>query len=330
MAPSEGEEQARTVWGKHPIVRVILLALTILACVLLGLRSGAWLVGVIGPDARQLFTGVTLASVVFGTWKIVLTHGRDLFQFARGLCDWSKVEKAHLELLLVVTGYGVVGSTLAPATNAIVATSFIYAGAEPSISTNNRVLLPVFPNDVPANNAATLTCEDKLKRLAEPDKRTEEGIRQLACGLRSCSGPKPAEQVVIDVQGFASSREFACNGGPSNDWNLKLAEARRQSIAAILNSSLENVGHCASLSDKDARLGVDHPLQFDPNLSQARWKEISSMVTARQLVDEQGTDVDRGREILSRRVDIVIKSKGKCGGSPPIEAHGPLTVSRTQ
>jgi hypothetical protein len=143
-----------------------------------------------------------------------------------------------------------------------------------------------------------------LAQLAEVDAPLAGPIKQLACGFRSCS--VAGREVEIDVLGFASSREFSCDGYDSDQLNLKLAEARRQNVIALLQPADPSTLECRQPENASEfhifRKHVD-----------ARWNgSIVEMEDARRFEDRVAGDPNRSREIFTRRVDILIRDKGDC------------------
>jgi hypothetical protein len=214
-----------------------------------------------------------------------------------------------------MTAFGVVlnAPPLPPSPSGpIFAASFVTVDSHQQDEFPNRVVLPVFDADISAGDAKSLSCPEKLERLATEEKSAVDGIREIACGLRSCAVPD--HEVTIDIQGFASSRDFACDRGQSNEWNLKLAERRRVRIAALIMGSLKGVHHCdaAGLS-----LEKEHPIRIVPKIEDPRWtgsaeEQMQQMETARAVIDRSARGPDRGREILARRADLVVVNSGLC------------------
>jgi hypothetical protein len=278
----------------------------------LGIRVGEWIAREYEHDAGlKAFESVTTVAVVLAIWRILAEHWRSLWRFI-AVNDRKDIHSPLAQLALAVTGLGLVSggseSPAAPAASLLVASSIVSVDGATQTE-EARILLPFFGYDSKApsftGDESESDCERELDRLATIDAEGQVAIRTLACGLRACSDPDTP--VIVDVQGFASSRLFKCGKASSEERNHALAERRRTNVIGILNSKLERSELCTER-------GVNGVLQFQPAAQPGRWLNYEHMAGNRDLLDVPavGAKADRAREILSRRVDLVLESRGAC------------------
>lgn len=167
-----------------------------------------------------------------------------------------------------------------------------------------RLALPFF--DEPVNHCD----ESEFGRGATLDAGYEEALGYAVRGLQWCS--LQSGGVEIDVQGFASRRPFACNSEEkSNDLNLKLAEARRRNV----------VGKITAFLDTNASRYPGYAVRIVPS-GDTRWtgatttEKLQDMREHMAFKDHFEPGEDTTPEIFTRRVDIVITTKGRCTPEP--------------
>lgn len=185
----------------------------------------------------------------------------------------------------------------------IASTVVIGVGSEPSLRLPDRLLLPYFSYNLSEKDSLE-SCSSKIAKLATVDESAVQTIRTVACGLRMCStAQKP---VIVDIRGFASSKDFSCEGEPSSITNLQLAEQRRIRVIELLTGSLDGALNCS----EPERAGL---LKIKPSTNVDRWDgNYGKMIAERDFNDRPTGAPDRAREILTRRVDIVLLERGSC------------------
>jgi hypothetical protein len=290
--------------------RFFALAVGVATAIGLGWLLGGAFVYLFGNEAAlQVIKTVTIAAIVFAVWKIVLDHAASISRFVRA-GDVGNCRRAFVELVIAMVGLGVAAGTTTEveetAPPGLVAMSFI----QPLEALVDRIVLPVFSGNL--EEGKTLECNNPaLQRLAQVDRAALPLIQEVACGLRSCSsGPA----VVVDVQGFASSQHFDFEANArcknSREMNLVLAEMRRENVIRLLDQDLSDVENCKR---RGARLPAR--IEIEPTRDGPRWRDPEAMQNARGWLDmgDNGSGTaDRGREIFTRRVDIVVRNKGIC------------------
>jgi hypothetical protein len=151
-------------------------------------------------------------------------------------------------------------------------------------------LIP-FPTD-------KLPCDRNFEghKAAMPDDAYVASLHKLADLLISCKGePKP----IIDVRGYASSRQFNCPQRGAEKWNDDLAEVRRRNVLTVMAE------HHPDLWKHVTVHRLDGP----------RWREGESpRTTAFEFFDRPdiSADPDPRREYLARHVEIEIVYAGSC------------------
>jgi hypothetical protein len=302
--------------------RFFTLAIGITSAVAFGWLLGEAFVRLFGNEAAlAVIKTVTTAAIVFAVWKIALDHAATIASFVRA-GSTANIRRAFVEMVVAMIGLGVAAGTstdepTAPPSS-LVAMSFVQpASSRPMDMLTDRIVLPVFSNNlderVPlACNASTRN--PALMRLAKVDESAIPVLREIACGLRACStGPS----VRVDVQGFASSQPFdfaeSSRCANSKQMNHVLAEMRRHSIIDILEGDVSRVPNCKR-GDRPRLLGK---LDIERRDDAFRWPSPEEMQAHVGWMDtpEAGGDADRGREVLTRRVDIIIVHKGSCSTS---------------
>lgn len=173
------------------------------------------------------------------------------------------------------------------------------------------VLVPFFEKVNP--EASARDCSRGHRGFGEAstiqNQKVVEAIEYLTESLKACSRP-PRKQVVIDVQGFASTSAFkGCDKQPiapgatpiSEQLNWTLAEERRDAVIKIVR-----------------RKDPGRLLAIEPPEGSPRWTGPQQM-RARLRFDDTGDDdkYDRIKGALNRRVEIVIRDKGLC--EPDVE-----------
>jgi hypothetical protein len=304
--------------------RVLSLLALGLFCGAVGFLAGWIIYGLYGKKATlEVLKAVTAVGVIFAIWKILLDNWSGIWNFLKE-GDRSQLSRPLSQVVVAFTGLGLFIGTDPPGNPppglqaSLLIASSVIAGPDEVARTvdTRRIMLPYFNTnatdvrhgDVPPE-ALEKVCGEYLEKLATIDAAGIQSLRTLACGLRACSTPR--HPVKIDVRGFASSRTFIC-GAPSADRNLELAERRRQNVIGILNGDLSDASNCASQ-------GPRGDLTYEPGADRSRWDgDYELMQRSRDLVDvrtESDGQVDRMREILSRRVDVVVEDAGACGGA---------------
>jgi hypothetical protein len=274
-------------------------------CWWLGTWLGERFLALYGKEAAsEVFKTVSYGALVFALWKILGENAPGIWKFIK-LDDRSGISRPLVQVAFTVAGFGLVGGSSGDSgreRTSLVLASSVVIGESQHID-RARILLPYFSNaNEKPENQSEETCQKHFEKLAEVTDK--EAVRRLACGLRACS--RPGEQVVVDVQGFASSRKFDCGVVSSSDRNLALAERRRANVIALLEAPLDEVD-CPH-----ARLGT---LKYEPSVGN-RWSSHEEMEQSRDLndlVDPKNRNLtNTAREILSRRVDLVVKDRGDC------------------
>jgi hypothetical protein len=294
----------------------LLLLLVIALGILAGVRLVHWC-----SDRQPLFflgrevpwklilaslTAGTLLSFIKDVWAAFVS----LQRLAGGVRDvnWAVAGEAT-KVFLTVVGFTFAVITIADETGGgdgrgfLATTIVVGADEEGAHRLGDRLLLPYFNQNVAPD--ANLSCEAKADILSTLDKGAEGPLLAIACGLRMCS--TKARRVRIDVQGFASSSNLNCPGKSPADANLELAELRRTRVVELLNGSLAGAPNC----DKPESAGI---LEIDPEPVGGRWEEdYEAMVAARDFTDIGPIGVaNRSREVLTRRVDVVVIDRGAC------------------
>ena len=172
------------------------------------------------------------------------------------------------------------------------------------------ILVPFFEKVNP--EASARDCNpgrlDFGEASAIQNRKVIEAIEYLTESLKACSKP-PRKQVVIDVQGFASTSAFnGCDKLPigpdaipiSEQLNWTLAEKRRTAVIKIVR-------------EKDP----DRLLSIEPAEGSPRWTGPQQMRARLRFDDTGDSEYDRIRGALNRRVEIVIRNKGIC--DPDVE-----------
>lgn len=253
-------------------------------------------------------TGVELvsaAAVAIAVWKIVVEHWRTIAEFVRSFVT-TDIERPLGQLALAATGAALVVTLQKTelTTTTIVNSTFmpqsllVVEEVPTAVSLPNLVSLPLFRKETTTGK----TCAERMDDLSSLDASAQDGVRYLACGLRSCSTAR--KPVRIDVLGFASSRDFDCDDDDRTDDNLELAELRRKRVIKLLTDPLDKtVCPAERVGELEISHGIDPP----------RWNgSREEMEKARRYSDRVRGSVLREHEILTRRVDIVIENAGIC------------------
>ena len=287
------------------------LTLTVLAaiCAVCGLWMGEIILeNLDAKETADIFKGVTYASVALALWKLIADSWFVLWRFLRWNENRQALARPLGQLAAAVTGIGLV-TGYANSENphrdpALVIASSVYIGDEKVSIDRKRVLLPYFSTRPGKNHPSRASCDAYVLELAKIDEAGQDAVKTLACGLRACS--TAAQPVEIDVRGFASSQPVECMGQTSESLNLKVAELRRTNVVQLLKD------------EPPATCKID-PSNVDPKISYddqpARWKTLEEMVRDRDLLDRRSGNpsaVDAAREILTRRVDLIIENAGGC------------------
>jgi hypothetical protein len=260
-------------------------------------------------ETADVFKGATYASVALALWKLVADSWHTLWRFLRWNDDHQALVSPLGQLAVAVTGVGLItgyANSQAPQRDpALVIASSIYLGGEEIVLDAKRVMLPYFTTRPPKDDKSRANCNEYISELAKIDVAGQSALKTLACGLRACSST--TKQVEVDVMGFASSRPVTCGGQISNSLNLKIAELRRANVLKLLREK-PPLDLC-DLDSDNADLKISHSDGSD------RWKNLDEMEHFRDLVDKKSGGVsepDPMREILTRRVDVVIENAGAC------------------
>jgi hypothetical protein len=290
--------------------RIMTLTSLVLLCAVFGLVMGKIILeNFDAKETADIFKGVTYASVAFALWKLIADSWHVLWRFL----GWDENRQALLkplgQLAVAVTGVGLVtgyANSESPKRDpALVIASSIYIGNERVGADARRIMLPYFTTRPGEEDQSRENCDAYTDELAKLDKAGEDAVKTLACGLRACS--VSTKRVEVDVRGFASSRPVQCGGQESGELNLTIAEKRRKNVLKLLQRPPSQ--ESCELEASSAEFTVLH--NEKPN----RWTNLEEMESERDLVDRKWGDpaeVDRAREILTRRVDVVIESPGAC------------------
>jgi hypothetical protein len=312
-------------WPRRALSLFVLASL----CMAAGFGVGLLIFALFGPQqALQVLKTVTLVGVVVAVWHVLADNWSGIWKFLK-LDDRSSLSKPLSQLAIAVTGAGLVAGADPPGPNPPIQESYatmlvassVVAGPDEVVRTIDtaRIMLPYFNTNITDPKPGELTpeklkmvCEENLEKLASIDPAGIASVETLACGLRACSTPK--HPVKLDVRGFASSRSFTCGGSPSPNENLELAERRRDKVMAILNGDLRDAKNCKSHAPWGS-------LIFEPSAAKRWGGNYEAMQQSRDLIDaREGSNQgpDRTREILTRRVDVVIADAGACAGPPQV------------
>jgi hypothetical protein len=290
--------------------RILTLAALALLCAVCGLMMGRIILD--NFDAREtadIFKGVTYASVALALWKLIADSWHVLWRFL----GWNENRQALIrplgQLAVAVTGIGLVAgyarSERPQRDPALVIASSVYIGGENIGLDAKRILLPYFTTRPGEEHESRKSCDAYIRELAKLDAAGQDAVKTLACGLRACSTTK--QRVIVDVRGFASSLPVECEGHVSDSLNLQIAELRRSSVLKLLQEKPSP--DACRLDANTADLEITH------GAGPKRWKDLKEMKKFRDLLDVSEGDslaVDPAREILTRRVDVVIESAGGC------------------
>lgn len=258
-------------------------------------------------ETADIFKGVTYASVALAVWKLIADSWFVLWRFLR----WDENRQALVrplgQLAVAVTGIGLVtgyANSGSPQRDpALVIASSVYIGDERISVDGKRVLLPYFSTRPARDHPSRASCDAYVSELAKLDEAGRDAVRTLACGLRACS--TATEPVKVDVRGFASSQIVDCTGETSESLNLKIAELRRTNVMQLLDEAPRAT---CNLDSNNVPLEISHS-------GDARWESLEDMERDRDLLDRRSghaSAVDPAREILTRRVDVIIESAGAC------------------
>jgi len=299
---------------KYAYGRVLTLLLLGAACALTGLYIGRVIAS--GFDAREtvaVFKGVTLAAVAFSLWKVFADNFVALYQFisSNNRQHRSGIARPLSQLAVAVTGFGLVLGTDTAESRVsgviMIASNVIVSPESAEIPPDRRrIMLPFFSGrpTLPQGELVEHDCKDYQDALTTLDAAGDATIETLACGLGACSTSQ--EQVEIDVRGFASSKPFTCGKKASDDRNLDVAEARRREVIDKLKTAAATSKRCTSDAPRGAiRIARERD---------RRWGSFQEMEKARDLIDLKAGSLDTHplREILTRRVDVVIMNPGNC------------------
>lgn len=289
--------------------RILTLAVLALFCAACGLSMGKIILeNFDAKETADVFKGITYASVALAIWKLIADSWHVLWRFLRWNENRQALVKPLGQLAIAVTGIGLVtgySNSESPKRDpALVIASSVYFGNEEVSVDGKRILLPYFSTRPGKDHSSRSNCEAYIAELAKLDAAGEDAVKTLACGLRACS--TTTEQVEVDVRGFASSLAVECAGQVSDSLNLKIAEQRRLNVLRILEEA----------PPANCNLDAD---SFDLKISHGdrpgRWENLEEMKFYRDLMDLRSGNpsaVDPAREILTRRVDVVIESAGAC------------------
>jgi hypothetical protein len=292
-----------------PARRTLTLAGLSVACIICGLMIGKVIVENFGTrETTDMFKGVTYASVAF-LWKLPADLWLVIWKFLRWNENRQALTKPLGQLAIAVTGVGLAtgyATTEGPSRDPtlIIASTVVVADETVGMDTK-RIMLPYFSTRPDKDDQSRSNCDAYTSELAKLDETGKDAVRTLTCGLRSCS--TAAKPVEVDVRGFASSRLVDCEGRLSDTLNLDIAEKRREEVLGILNAT----------PSPSCTLAADSvPIKVKFSERKTRWEgHMKDMERFRDLVDLRSgdsADVDPSREILTRRVDVVIESPGGC------------------
>ncbi|HWJ06418.1 MAG TPA: hypothetical protein VNS57_11630 [Steroidobacteraceae bacterium] len=281
-------------------------------CTVVGVGIGLLLVRIFGRDARSV-TGVSsLGVVLFGLWKLAIDSWPGVVKFVqKGEVDGAR--KAVGYLTVTMAGLGSLAATgpkppNPPATSQPMTFLSIIHAPGGTQEMRDRIVLPFFPARVEGVPCSTRN-NVALEALATIDPALQTPLQRTACWLRACSSAnKPAR---LDVQGFASSRDFDCtsarDGVSSDDMNWYLAELRRKSVIKVLQPEDPK-----SLDCPPAEAGVEgHDFEI-MDAGKNRWENFEAMEAARRFQDRANGEPSIVLEVMTRRVDLVIESSGEC------------------
>lgn len=288
--------------------RIITLAALVLLCLICGLMMGKIILeNFDAKETADIFKGVTYASVAFALWKLIADSWHVLWRFLGWDENRQALVKPLSQLAVAVTGVGLVtgyaNAERPKREPALVIASSVYLGDQEVSLDAKRIVLPYFTTRPGVDDKSRDNCDDYMSALATMNEAGRGAVKSLSCGLRACS--TTAKQVEIDVRGFASSQPVKCGGQTSKSLNLQIAERRRNEVLKLLK---ETPLDC-KLGDDSADLKISHGT--DAN----RWAGPEEMEKDRALVDSSRGDpleADPAREILTRRVDIIIEDAGAC------------------
>jgi hypothetical protein len=168
-------------------------------------------------------------------------------------------------------------------------------------SAHDTVLLPFYAFEGKSNNCSPR--QTNFGPAAEiTNSQMRDAVQGLAKSLAACSSNQSG-LVRIDVRGFASSSDFKGCDEPkhslpvkvSDTLNLRLAEARRQTIVKLITD----------VAGDRIRLDPSTPTRWNNNIEAMRYNQHFN---DRAL--DNSYDVDRAA--FTRRAEIVILDKAAC------------------
>jgi hypothetical protein len=295
--------------------RAVFLVLILCMAAYVGWKVGELLWLVTGFDQRALREAigtVTVASMLLTVYKIMAEHAKQLHAFIA-----SNDQQGILGLVTeLVAAFSIGGS----AANLVVlppeaplpgvqsahlqAFTLVSAlGKQEMIA--NRLMLPFFPRSVENTRCDPDTGSWGGGERLSPE--MQQSVLEIGCALRACSTTK--DSVVIDVIGYASSKEFECQGD-SEALNQQLATARRRSVIETLRRA-DRPGVCRSLQLSEENAGK---FEIIAETSLLAYGNYEAMEAGRVFRDRPAADgpPERAREVLTRRADIVIEHAGDC------------------
>jgi hypothetical protein len=162
-----------------------------------------------------------------------------------------------------------------------------------------RIMLPFYEADVshcdPSDFGKGATLMDG----------SEQTFALVMRGLRWCGADRPVE---IDVQGFSSKRPFNCGTQEASDHlNIKLAEARRDKILSMIDKTLKTPE--PGLDASVVQINPAGSPRWTGSTDQQRLEDMRQQLAFQDTVDKA---YGKTPETFTRRVDILIRSKGRC------------------
>jgi hypothetical protein len=229
----------------------------------------------------------SLYELALGKWHVIRDFVKD--NKTEGIRDpLAKLCVLATGLVLPIAPEAI-GIVMSSERNLTIVSTLVHPDGEESVL-RDRILVPFLGVQVTG-----CTVEDVRTRAT--DLKGLAAVERIACGLRRCIASN--KDILVDVRGFASDKQFQCGTQQSDMLNLAIAEARRERVIEALDNA-----RCDGLSTGKV---------LYVNEGQSRWNnDIAAMRAARDTDSVGIAGTESAVESMARRAEIVIESAGGC------------------